>query len=63
MGRVNTDGIRIDRQIGKDEGEDIGYGEVDLLDFVETFKRLSKQALGKRAGEPTTGGFARWKVP
>ena len=26
--------------------------EVDLLDFVETFKRLAKQALGKHAGEP-----------
>ena len=35
--------------------------EVDLLDFVETFKRLAKQALGKHAGEPVTGGFARWK--
>ena len=35
--------------------------EVDLLDFVETFKRLAKQALGKHAGEPATGGFARWK--
>ena len=35
--------------------------EVDLLDFVEKCKRLSKQALGKRAGEPATGGFARWK--
>ena len=35
--------------------------EVDLLDFVATFKRLAKRALGKRAGEPATGGFARWK--
>ena len=35
--------------------------EVDLLDFVETFKRLAKQALGKHAGEPATGGFARWQ--
>ena len=35
--------------------------EVDLLDFVEWFKRLAKQALGKHAGEPATGGFARWK--
>jgi hypothetical protein len=35
--------------------------EIDLLDFVEWFKRLAKQALGKHAGEPATGGFARWK--
>jgi IS5 family transposase len=35
--------------------------EVDLLDFVEWFKRLAKQALGRHAGEPATGGFARWK--
>lgn len=35
--------------------------EVDLLDFVETFERLAKQALGKHAGESATGGFACWK--
>jgi hypothetical protein len=26
--------------------------QIDLLDFVETFKRLAKQALGEHAGEP-----------
>jgi len=35
--------------------------EVDLLDFVEQCRRLLKQALGKHAGEPASGGFARWK--
>lgn len=35
--------------------------EVDLLDFVSECKRLAKQALGKHASEPATGGFARWK--
>jgi hypothetical protein len=35
--------------------------EVDLLDFVETLKRMAKQALGENAGEPATGGFAHWK--
>ena len=35
--------------------------EVSLLDFVQECRRLSKQALGKRAGEPASGGFARWK--
>ena len=35
--------------------------EVDLLDFVEQCRRLVKQALGKHAGEPAIGGFARWK--
>jgi len=35
--------------------------EVDLLDFVEQCRRLVKQALGKHAGEPASGGFARWK--
>ena len=34
--------------------------EVDLLDFVRTCKRVAKQALGKHADEPATGGFARW---
>ncbi len=33
--------------------------EVDFLDFVETFKRLAKQALGEHAGEPASGGFVR----
>jgi len=35
--------------------------EVDLLDFVVECRRLVKQALGKHAGEPASGGFARWK--
>ncbi|EMA07272.1 IS5 family transposase [Haloarcula marismortui] len=35
--------------------------EVDLLDFVEQCQHLVKQALGKHAGEPASGGFARWK--
>jgi hypothetical protein len=34
--------------------------EVDLLDFVEQCRHLAKQALGKHAGEPASGGFARW---
>lgn len=34
--------------------------EVDLLDFVTECRRLAKQALGSRAGEPATGGFDRW---
>src|SRR6056297_1324157 len=34
--------------------------EIDLLDFVEQCRRLAKQALGKHAGEPASGGFARW---
>ena len=34
--------------------------EIDLLDFVEHCRRLAKQALGKHAGEPASGGFARW---
>ena len=33
---------------------------VDLLDFVMRCKRVAKQALGRHAGEPATGGFARW---
>ena len=35
--------------------------EVDLLNFVEQCRHLAKQALGKHAGEPASGGFARWK--
>jgi IS5 family transposase len=35
--------------------------EIDLLDFVENCRDLAKQALGKHAGEPASGGFARWK--
>jgi len=35
--------------------------EVDLLDFAEQCRRPVKQALGKHAGEPASGGFARWK--
>ncbi len=34
--------------------------EVDILDFVEQCRYLAKQALGKHAGEPASGGFARW---
>ena len=34
--------------------------EIDILDFVEQCRRLAKQALGKHAGEPASGGFARW---
>ena len=34
--------------------------EIDLLDFVEQCRHLAKQALGKHAGEPASGGFARW---
>jgi IS5 family transposase len=35
--------------------------EIDLLDFVKQCRHLAKQALGKYAGEPASGGFARWK--
>jgi hypothetical protein len=35
--------------------------EVSLLDFVQECRHLAKQALGKHAGEPASGGFARWK--
>ena len=35
--------------------------EIDLLDFVEQCRHLAKQALGRHAGEPASGGFARWK--
>jgi IS5 family transposase len=35
--------------------------EIDLLDFIEQCRHLAKQALGKHAGEPASGGFARWK--
>ncbi|MCU4744826.1 IS5 family transposase [Natronoglomus mannanivorans] len=34
--------------------------EIDILDFVEQCRDLAKQALGKHAGEPASGGFARW---
>ena len=33
---------------------------VDLLGFVTRCKRITKQALGRHAGEPASGGFARW---
>jgi len=33
---------------------------VDLLDFVRECEQQAKQALGKHAGEPAEGGFARW---
>ena len=32
--------------------------EIDLLDFVEQCRQLVKQALGKHASEPDSGGFA-----
>ena len=32
---------------------------VALLDLVETALRVAKQALGKRAGKPDSGGLAR----
>lgn len=35
--------------------------EIDLLNFVEQCRHLAKQALGKHAGDPGAGGFARWK--
>jgi hypothetical protein len=35
--------------------------EIKLLDFVQECKRLAKQALGRRAGESASGGFAHWK--
>jgi len=41
-------------------GKSILSVEVDLLDFVEQCRRLVKQALEKHAGEPASGGFARW---
>ena len=34
--------------------------EIDFLKSVEQCRRLAKQALGKHAGEPASGGFARW---
>ncbi|WP_254280610.1 IS5 family transposase [Haloarcula marina] len=34
--------------------------EIDIFDFVEQCRDLAKQALGKHAGEPVSGGFARW---
>ncbi len=34
--------------------------EIDILDFIEQCRDLAKQALGKHAGEPASGGFARW---
>jgi len=34
--------------------------EIDILDFVEQCRDLAKQALGKHAGEPASGGFAHW---
>ena len=35
--------------------------EGELLDFIEIFGHIVKQALGKHAGGFATGGFARWK--
>ncbi|SNR61244.1 Transposase domain [Halorubrum vacuolatum] len=34
--------------------------EINILDFIEQCRDLAKQALGKHAGEPASGGFARW---
>ena len=34
--------------------------EIDILDFIEQCRDLAKQALGKHAGEPASGGVARW---
>jgi hypothetical protein len=34
--------------------------EVDFLEFVEQCRHIAKQALGKHASEPASGGFARW---
>jgi len=35
--------------------------EVDLLAFIEQYCNLVKQPLGKHAGGPASGRFARWK--
>jgi len=32
----------------------------DLLDFVHNVRQLAKQALGKHAGEPESGGLPHW---
>ncbi len=34
--------------------------EIDFLDFVEQYRDIAKQALGKHAGEPASGRFAPW---
>jgi len=34
--------------------------EIDILDFIEQYRHLAKQALGKLASEPASDGFARW---
>ena len=36
--------------------------EIDILDFIEQCRDLAKQALGKHAGEPASGGFAEWAM-
>jgi len=33
--------------------------EIDILDLIEQCRHPAKQALGKQAGEPANGGFAR----
>ena len=33
---------------------------IELLDFVRNSRRLIKQALGKHAGKPASGGLPRW---
>jgi hypothetical protein len=35
--------------------------EINPLDFVEQYRDLVKQALGKHAGEPASARFALWK--
>jgi hypothetical protein len=32
--------------------------EIDILDSIDQCRDLAKQALGKHAGEPDSGGFA-----
>lgn len=34
--------------------------ELDIFDFIEQCRHLAEQALGKHAGEPASGGSARW---
>jgi hypothetical protein len=34
--------------------------EIDLFDFIGHSRRLTKQALGKHAGYPDSGGSACW---
>ena len=36
--------------------------EIDIPGFIEQCRDIAKQALGKHAGEPASGGFARWST-